>query len=119
LQPKHLTIALALALGVAVPALAQSNVEAGKAVYDMKCKACHMSIVAPKLNGVAGRKIASVAGYTYSEALKSKASQKWTDANLQAYIAAPVTWAPGGKMAMAEADPTARGNLIAYLKTLK
>ena len=119
MQRKYLTIALAAALGIAVPALAQGNAEAGKAVYDLKCKACHMSIVAPKLNGVAGRKIASAAGYTYSEALKAKSSQRWTDANLSAYLTNPVGWAPGGKMAMAEPDGAARANLIAYLKTLK
>ena len=120
MQPKSLTLALALALGFAVPALAQPNAEAGKAVYETMCKACHLAPIAPKLNGVHSRKIAGLADFAfYSEAMKAKSGQKWTDANLNAYLTSPAAWVPGGKMTMSVPDAAARANLIAYLKTLK
>ena len=120
MQFKNLTIALALAVGIAAPALAQPNADAGKAVYDVQCKACHMSPIAPPLKGVAGRKITGVAEFAlYTDALKAKSAQKWTDANLNAYLSGPAAFAPGTRMAMAVPDAAARANVIAYLKTLK
>lgn len=120
MQPKHLTIALALAVGIAAPALAQPNAEAGKALYELQCKACHLSPIAPPLKGVHSRKIAGLTDFAfYSEAMKAKSSQKWTDANLNAYLTSPPAWVPGGKMTMAVPDAANRANIIAYLKTLK
>ena len=120
MQFKTVTIALALAVGVAAPALAQPNAAAGQAVFDVQCKACHLSPIAPPLKGVHNRKVASLPGFAYyTDALKAKNTQKWTDANLNAYLTAPTAWAPGTRMVMAVPDAAARANIIAYLKTLK
>ncbi len=108
----------ALALGL----LAQPAVAAdGAAVFNQRCKSCHQAKttpMAPALTGVAGAKIASRPGYSYSNALKKK-SGNWTDANLDKWLAAPGQFAPGTKMMVPVRSADDRAALIAHLKTLK
>jgi len=98
--------------------------DAAKAMFAGRCGACHQIAtaksgpMAPSLKGVVGRKIASLADYSYSSALKAKAGN-WTDANLQAFLAGPSTFVPGTKMPIAVAGAVDRTTLIAYLKTVK
>ena len=100
---------------VATPALAAD----GQALFNMQCKMCHGgSVMGPTLGGIAGGPIAGRTDFTYSPALKAKAG-KWTDANLDAYLAAPTVFAPGTKMMISVQDATARAAVITYLKTLK
>jgi cytochrome c len=113
--------ALALIFALATsPALAAT----GEAVFIDKCGDCHTldpnpAATAPALRGVVGRKIASVPGFSYSDALKAKAGGVWTDASLDAFIAAPKTFAPGTTMVGGAADPADRAAIIDYLKTAK
>ena len=91
--------------------------------YQKKCMTCHgpnadKKIAGPTLNGVAGRKIAAVKGYEYSDGLKAKKGN-WTDANLDAYLTKPKDFAPGTKMIPSVGDPEQRKAMIAHLKTLK
>lgn len=90
-----------------------------------KCAACHSVTpdgrngIGPGLHGVSGRAVASVQGFTYSNALKGKGGV-WDDAALDAFIAAPAKWAPGTKMMFAGiSDPADRKALVEYLATLK
>ncbi len=109
--------ALGLAF-VAGPALAAN----GAQLFTAQCKMCHQAKsgpMAPTLAGVAGAKIASRPGFTYSAALKAKSTQTWTDANLDAYLANPAGFAPGTRMMVKVAAPADRKALIGYLKTLK
>lgn len=116
----RLILAAALAVSAfAAPALAQD----GAALFNAQCKSCHTltgtsSPAGPTLKGVSGRKAASAPGYAYSPGLKTKGGA-WTDANLDAYLAAPATYAPGTKMFNRVANPQARAAIIAYLKTQK
>jgi cytochrome c len=119
----RLTAAAALiaAAALAAPAMAQDAPTTGEGFFALKCKACHNDTPTargPKLNGVFNRKIASAAGYEYSDGLKAKAG-KWTEANLDAYLTDPKAFAPGGKMPSKVADADARKMVIGYLKTLK
>ncbi|MCR5872805.1 hypothetical protein LRS10_00520 [Phenylobacterium sp. J426] len=50
--------------------------------------------------------------------MKAKSSEAWTVENLEAFLAAPTTFAPGTRMVMAVPDPQARADLIAYIRTL-
>ena len=110
-----------MVLGAATAA----HAEDGKALFASRCAACHAptavksSPVAPKIAGVAGRKVASLGDYAYSAGLKGKAGQSWTDANLDAYLTAPAKWAPGTKMFVGLPKPDERKAVVGYLKTLK
>jgi cytochrome c len=104
--------------------LAKADVAKGTAVAKA-CAACHdftkggPNKVGPNLWDVVERAVAGHEGFAYNEALKSKASEKWTYDNLDAFIANPKKWAPGTKMAyggLAKAQD--RASLIAYLASL-
>lgn len=125
---RRLTALLAAAsVLAALPAGAQDqpaaggDLDAGKAFYTDHCRGCHAGLIAPTLRGVVGRKIAGVADFPgYSDALKAKNSEVWSEANLGVYLTLPSVFAPGTQMndAVAVTDPAVRANLIAYLKTL-
>lgn len=100
------------------PALAAD----GAKVFQLQCKTCHgakSTPMGPSLAGVAGRKIASLADYRYSAGLTAKAPAVWTDANLDAYLAAPTKFAPGTRMPTGLAAPADRAAVVAYMKGLK
>jgi aldose sugar dehydrogenase len=89
------------------------------------CAGCHSVTagdshgLAPTLRGIAGRRVASVPGYTYSDALKSL-SGNWTEERLNAFLSDPQRFAPGTAMqAGGMPDGSQRSDLIAYLKSLK
>jgi cytochrome c len=65
---------------------------------------------------VIGRKVASLADFQYSDALKAKGGA-WTEAALDAFIANPKAYAPGTQMTAGAADPAERQAIIAYLKS--
>lgn len=110
-------------LAMTLPALADGSAEKGEAVF-AKCKACHevekgVNKVGPTLKGVVGRKVASVEGYKYSEAMAAKGAEGmvWDDANLATYLADPKAFVPKTKMAFAGLKkPEDVADVIAYLK---
>ena len=109
--------ALALSL-CAAPALAQPD---GEQLFAQQCRLCHDDeAMGPTLVGVADRKVAA-GSFEFSPALKAKgeAGATWTDAELDAFLKAPTTYAPGSKMFMAVAADDNRAAIIAYLKALK
>jgi cytochrome c len=114
----------ATAEAVPLPALlAKANPEKG-ASEAKKCAACHSEEkggaikIGPPLWGVVGRDIASVEGFEYSEALRSKEGQ-WTFENIFEFIHGPKAWAPGTKMTFAGIkSPEDRADLLVYLRTL-
>jgi cytochrome c len=102
----------------AEPALAQGA--DGAAIVSSRCGVCHGDpSSAPPLAGVAGRAIASSTYSNYSDALKAKSKQVWSDTNLDAFLTDSQAFAPGSWMTYSEPDPKARAAVIAYLKTLK
>lgn len=119
---KMMMIAALVAAATASPALAQ-DAAAGEKAF-VQCKACHSVVkgqnrIGPSLAGIVGRKSASEAGFNYSPAMKAK-GVIWTEANLGTYLTKPSAYVPGTRMAFAGiADAKKRGDVIAYLKTLK
>lgn len=99
------------------------NATAGAALYKARCTACHGMAgegrkgLGPSLKGLIGRKAAS-ADFTYSDALK-KSGLKWTTATLDSFITAPMKKVPGTRMVIAVPDAKQRGDLVAFLATLK
>ena len=114
---------MACVLGAA-PALAAGDADAGKALFTHKCAICHSPVqgtnkIGPSLYGVIGRKAGSLAGYSYSDAMKN-ANRTWDDATLSDYLTNPRHKIPGVKMIFAGLpDEADRQNIIAYLSTLK
>lgn len=89
------------------------------------CGVCHKTeagaapSIGPNLWGVGGRVSGTLAGYTYSPAMKN-AKIKWSKAELTDYISAPQKKVPGTKMAYAgEKDPAKQAAIVDYLMSLK
>lgn len=121
----HLILLLGLALGLPACAKAQ-DVAAGKAAFETSCSLCHDASPAkttfqgPPLFGVVGRKIGSVAGFDYTNALKSAGAKgrTWTPAELDRFLTDPAKAMPGTAMPVSVADPKTRQKIIAYLASL-
>ena len=103
--------------------LASADASAGEAEA-RACAACHTfeeggpNRIGPNLWGIVGRDIASVPGFSYSDALASMEGV-WDYENLDHFVADPKGWAPGTKMAYAGLrDPQGRADLILYLRSL-
>jgi len=110
-------------------ALAQGDATKGKAAF-AKCGICHQvgpgakTLVGPELNGVVGRKAASVANYSmYSAGMKKLGEQGfvWDEQNLDKWITDPKAMIPDSPMSLAFPgipDAGERADIIAYLKTV-
>ncbi len=105
-------------------AQADGDAAAGEAIFKKTCAVCHTTEegknkIGPSLHGVVGRHSASLAGYTYSDAMK-KADKTWDDQTLDTYLTNPRALVPGTKMIFvglkSEED---RQNVIAFLESQK
>ncbi|MEJ6595020.1 c-type cytochrome [Parasphingorhabdus sp.] len=101
---------------------ASALITAGKAAF-ANCSACHAveqsapKGAGPNLAGIVGKAAGAVAGFAYSDALKSSGIT-WTAAELDSYIANPAAKIPGTTMvAGAITDPAKRQAVIAYLES--
>ncbi|MFL5519378.1 MAG: c-type cytochrome [Gemmatimonadales bacterium] len=118
--PATIAIAMLASLGavpVSVSAQSTHGPDAGKALFESKCVACHSldaSRVGPLLRGVVGRKVASVARYEYSDALKG-VKGRWDSRRLEMWLQDPQSVAPGAKMAFSLPSRTERSAVIQYL----
>ncbi len=103
----------------------ETAVADGQSIAQTVCATCHTfkkgggTLVGPNLFGVVGRPIASVAGYSYSTALK-KLKGDWTPESLNAWLRNPSSYAPGTMMTFAglKSDSDRQG-VIDYLESLK
>jgi cytochrome c len=102
--------------------LAKADMAAGKAV-SAKCEACHdlsnakTTKIGPPLFGVVDRPRASIAGFSYSGAMKAKGGN-WTYDELFKFLKSPGAYIPGTKMSFAgDSKVEDRINLIAFLRT--
>jgi cytochrome c len=100
--------------------LATADVAKGEQVFK-QCMACHTiaqggaSGIGPNLYATVGKPHGHVAGFAYSDALKSVPGT-WTFDALNAWLTSPRKYAPGTKMTFAGlAKAEDRANVIAYL----
>jgi cytochrome c len=103
--------------------LASADAAAGESEA-RACAACHTfeeggaNKIGPNLWSVVGRDIASVEGFSYSEALSSKEGA-WDYESLNAFVENPKESAPGTKMSFAGLpDAEERADVILYLRSL-
>ncbi len=119
--------AAAVLAGLYGPAFAEGDAAKGKAAF-AKCAICHQvgpgakTLVGPELNGIVGRKAASIADYPYSPGMKKLGEQGWvwTEENIDKWISDPKALIPDSPMALAfqgVPDAAERADIIAYLKT--
>ena len=104
-------------------ALASADVKRGEATGKI-CQTCHNLTkgagpkIGPDLWDVVGRPKGSIAGFAYSEAIKSKGGD-WTVADLNTFLTNPRGFAPGTKMTFAGLPrEDQRADVIAFLNTL-
>ena len=77
----------------------------------------------PELNGIVGRKAASVSGFAYSPGMKKLGDEAfvWSEGNIDKFIANPKAMLPDLPMSLLFTGiPNAqeRADIIAYLKTV-
>lgn len=99
---------------------AAADAAAGEKVFG-KCKACHKldstDGTGPHLNGVVGRARGSIAGFGYSDGMKS-VTDPWTPEALEAFLTNPKAAVAGTKMSFAGLPKVEdRANLIKYLES--
>lgn len=114
--------ALVLAASPSIGAAARGDAAAGQRIF-AQCAACHKidttgrSGVGPNLNKVVGRRAGTLPGFRFSPAMTAS-GRVWTEANLDAYLAAPMATIPGSRMPYAGLrNPADRANVIAYIKS--
>ena len=102
--------------------LPKADVAQGKAT-SAKCEACHDTTsaktikIGPPLYGVVDRARASIAGFSYSSAMKAKGGT-WTYDELFKFLKSPGAYVVGTKMSFAGLSRAEdRINLIAFLRT--
>jgi len=102
--------------------LATADVAKGEAVFK-KCASCHTfnqggaNGTGPNLFATMGAPYARVAGFAYSDSLKSKGGQ-WDWESMNQWLKAPKSFVPGTKMSFAGlSKPEDRANLMAWLNS--
>ncbi len=104
-----LIVALALAGALADATdleAAETNVEAGRAIYERQCARCHeigpgaKHKVGPHLDQVLGRTAGSIEAFRYSKALVDAGAGGlvWNEETISAYIERPRTFVVGNRM---------------------
>lgn len=103
-----------------------ADVEAGKSTFN-QCVGCHAvganaaHRFGPQLNGITTRGAGTAESYDYSDSLLKQVDGglTWTPETLDAYLAAPMSFMPGTKMAYPGLQGAEeRANVIAYLATI-
>lgn len=69
------------------------NIHPGRMVFESRCSTCHALdtrevVVGPSLYRIAGRRVGSVEGYPYSDALSGR-SERWNEERIRLYLSDP------------------------------
>lgn len=119
--------AAALLAPLLAPAAAGGE-EAGRAVFERRCAACHAATAGapagagPNLRGLIGRRVGGDPGFDYSPALRmaGEAGLAWDPPMLERFLADPEAMFPGLWMG-ANGLPAAadRAAVVAYLRSAR
>ena len=93
----------------------------GALLYQTHCTACHnidSNKTGPAHRGVVGRRVGSLPGYKYSAELAAS-RLRWTPQTLNKWLEDPEELVAGQRMGFSIEDAQERGDLIAYLATLR
>jgi cytochrome c len=92
----------------------------GKDLFGRRCSGCHATdsnMEGPRLRGVVGRKAGTVAGFSYSDAIRNSGIT-WTEDLLNKWLQNPEALVKDNDMEFRVANADERAALVAYLKTL-
>src|SRR5471032_2035735 len=129
-RPPTLHLLLLAAVSVAGEAAAQvppkGDVARGQMLFQQSCALCHSTGLGtqpatgqgPLLAGVVGRKAAALPNFGYSKALEAS-GLTWDAGTLDRFLAGPGIMVPGTTMPVPVGNPVDRGDLIAFLATLR
>jgi cytochrome c len=109
-----------IALVSRLPGAAGTEPGAGKELFERRCSGCHATDSnkeGPRLRGVVGRKAGTVAGFTYSDALRGSGIT-WTGELLAKWLANPAALVGETDMEFRVSNADERAALVAYLKSL-
>lgn len=95
---------------------ATDRIEAGEAVYEKLCASCHPGN-GPDLEGVVDRRIGSLPGYDYSDALRNS-SERWTAERLRVYLTGPQKMFPNGRMMIKPLSAARASTVVSYLEAM-
>ena len=131
----------ALAAVLVSPALADGDAEAGETQFNRQCTACHVAANAdgdvlagrnartgPNLFGVAGRGLAAIDGFRYSDSIieLGEMGTTWSEENFDSFVQDPTGWMRGtmddgrarSKMAYRVRDEQHARDIYAFLVSL-
>lgn len=98
-----------------------NDAQKGETVFARDCSICHTAkadgpgMMGPNLHGVVGRMAGSLAGFSYSQAMKGKGAA-WSRDNLDSFVSQPQAAVPGTYMPFAGlADAAERRALTCWL----
>jgi cytochrome c2 len=96
--------------------------ERGRQIFQVACASCHSLNgdvgAGPPLNGVVGRRIGSVEGFAYSQALAGR-DNVWTEQTMTQLMLDPQRHFPGTTMPQAAVSWTLAPDIIAFLRTTR
>jgi len=120
--PTLLALMLGLWSGAAL-ALAAPDEARGARLFSDQCSMCHSlsageNGMGPSLHGVSGAPTGHASNFAYSPGLAAH-KVRWTEANLDRFLADPAAFAPGSAMPVSVPAATDRADLIAYLKSAR
>ncbi len=120
--PAHLgRLAAWILLAGACGTLQAQDAGAGKAAF-LPCAVCHSvdgsNGTGPSLQGIAGRRAGTLAGFVYSRAMKAS-TMVWNAQTLDAFLADPQSMLPDNLMPhLGMPDASQRADLVFYLMNL-
>ena len=102
-----------------------ADADAGKKAFKQQCALCHSAergdnggALGPSLQGVFGRKAASVPNFSYTTALRNSGLE-WDAATLDRFLTSPTGLVPGTTMVNSVAIKSVRADLIGYFQSVK
>ena len=120
---KSACLALALAGIVGAAAADEDQAQAGRQVFDQRCRNCHGGTapadlpIGPRLDGIIGSKAGSKEFGVHSRAVMDSGIV-WDRASLRRFLSNPQREIPGTLMAVSVTDRAELESLLDYLETL-
>ena len=109
-------VSIGLLLTACGPSIDSDSAKAGELVFQRNCAACHVTEIAPTLNGIIGRRAGSLDSFAYSDAMK-QSGIVWDKETVAAFLQDPNAVVEGTNMAFAGLNEEEANNVAEYLRS--